>query len=113
MVRLDITPVLIALRDRPFDFSLSEYTLIHTPSRHEFWISNGLLFYSLYRTGGCSCQRVAGGKFSFVQKICFYIAFRRWRQQWDLLYAKELNEQFALHFAPDHPIQTLIGNHPV
>jgi hypothetical protein len=97
---LDITPVLVALRERPYDFTLGSHTLVHTPSRHEFWISNGRGFYGLYRAGGCSCQNLNFGRFTWFQQHQFHRAFKLWRRQWEALNYEKINEQFASHFAP-------------
>lgn len=97
--RLDIRPVLWSLRNRPGEWEQGEYTLTHRPSKHEFWTANGFLFYSLYRTEGCSCQSVRYGKFSLIQKFQFSMARIgwRWRNPQSPRMA-EINAQFAEHF---------------
>lgn len=99
--RLDIRPVLWSLRNRPEEWRQDEYTIVHMPSRHEFWTANGFFAYSLYRSNGCSCQRARGGGFSLLQKFEFSAAWSKWIY-WDrsrqAATASEINAQFAAHF---------------
>jgi hypothetical protein len=98
--RLDIRPVLWSLRNRPEEWEQNEFTIVHKPSKHEFWIANGFWFYSLYRAD-CSCTKAAGGKFSYIQKVQFSFARRavaaleRARRNAELA---QINVQFAEHF---------------
>lgn len=41
MTYLDISPILVALREQPDTFSLSEGWIIHLPSRHRFQVQAG------------------------------------------------------------------------
>jgi hypothetical protein len=99
--RLDIRPVLWSLRNRPEEWTQTEYTIMHVPSQHEFWTANGFFSYSLYRAGGCSCTRARGGGFSLLQKFEFSAALSKWTY-WDrsrqAAAATGVNVQFAAHF---------------
>lgn len=102
--RLDIRPVLWSLRNRPEEWSQTEYTLRHDPSGHEFWIANGFWFYGLYGSDdNCSCTKVRGGAFSFIQKVQFAFSRRRVaaidRERVSARLAK-INDQFRDHFTP-------------
>lgn len=101
--RLDIRPVLWSLRNRPEEWQQTEFTLLHKPSRHEFWTANGFFFYALYRADGCSCTRARGGAFSLIQKFQFGAARRRVARMERARMSAELigiNAQFAGHFLP-------------
>lgn len=95
--RLDIRPVLWSLRNRPGEWSVGEYRLLHVPSKHEFWIANGRGSYRLYHAD-CSCSS-ANRRFSFLQQFLFHSAFRDW-QRLTRLDQDDINKQFASHFIP-------------
>lgn len=65
--------LLIALRERPSDFELSRFTLIHKPSKVEIWISSGFFFFGFYDPG---CP------FNLAEKWRFGRAFGKWQREY-------------------------------
>jgi len=92
--RLDARPVTWSLRNHPEEWvwgNTRRFTIIHKPSKHEFWVSLGS--YHLWRAD-CSC-RTTEGKFQFGQTFAFARAFRWWRRNYG---TPRVDEQFASHF---------------
>ena len=72
---LNIDPILTALRERPHEFVLGEYTLTHEPSGFEIWICSGMPFYRIHRIPTMSANTRQEASFSVWQKIRFHRAF--------------------------------------
>lgn len=93
---LDARPVAWSLVNRPEDWRWGNgrYTILHIPSKHEFWVSNGPGYYYLYSTERCSCEHGARGKFQKYQQKLFHKAFVHWQEN----HAVIDRDQFASHF---------------
>jgi hypothetical protein len=48
-MRSDIQKLLFEMRERPNDFQMDEFCLMHVPTRQEIWVCSGFGFYGLYR----------------------------------------------------------------
>lgn len=97
--RLDFRPVAWSLRNRPeeWKWGAGHHCIVHKPTRHQFWVSNGVEYYDLYNTGGCSCSTVSrSSRPSLADRLRFHFAFKAWARQANDTAA--INLQFAAHF---------------
>lgn len=104
MTYLDISPMLVALREQPANFQLRGAELHHVPSRHSFGFTRG---------GGAAVTRAwcdcAALPISETQSSQFKLAFDDWmRSYWQPRQAQaeearriaKINRHFASHFRP-------------
>jgi hypothetical protein len=104
MAYLDISPMLVALREQPADFELRGSTLRHVPSRHMFgFTGSGRGFVSRTR---CDCAQLT---ISQRQSAALRVAIDDWTvSYWQPLLARQveerrvarINRDFARHFRP-------------
>lgn len=104
MTYLDISPMLVALREQPANFALRGAELHHIPSRHSFGFTRG--GRSAVTRAWCDCAALP---ISEAQSSEFKVAFDEWIQAYWLprLAAEsearriaKINRHFASHFRP-------------
>ena len=104
MAYLDISPMLVALRDRPHDFDLRGETLRHIPSRHTFGFTLG--GRAVVTRTRCDCAQLT---ITERQSAALRTALDAWRvSYWEPLQARKaearriarINREFARHFRP-------------
>ena len=104
MTSLDISPMLVALREQPANFELRGAELHHIPSRHSFGFTRG---------GGAAVTRAwcdcAALPISETQSSQLKIAFDDWMQHYwqphqaaaaEARRVAKINRHFAAHFRP-------------
>jgi hypothetical protein len=91
--RLNIAPVISALRDRPDDFRLNiaGARLIHCPSGLEFALEDGPGHYRIASPD----PGLTGREFALVGQRDFHRAYRRWLLHYDRKTLPAMNELFA------------------
>src|SRR5579862_1232217 len=104
MAYLDISPMLVALREQPAEFELRGSKLRHVPSRHLFaFTSSGRAIVSRTR---CDCAQLT---VSERQSTALRAAVDDWTvSYWQPLLARQaeerrvarINRDFARHFKP-------------
>jgi hypothetical protein len=104
MTYLDISPMLVALREQPANFALRGAELHHIPSRHSFGFTRG--GRAAVTRAWCDCAALP---ISETQSAEFKLAFDDWMQcYWQPHQAAEaearriakINRHFASHFRP-------------
>jgi hypothetical protein len=104
MTYLDISPMLVALREQPSDFELRGVELHHLPSRHSFGFTRG--GRSAVTRAWCDCAALP---ISETQSTEFKTAFDGWMLcYWQPRLAAQaeakriarINRHFASHFKP-------------
>ena len=104
MTYLDISPMLVALREQPANFALRGAELHHIPSRHSFGFTRG--GRSAVTRAWCDCAALP---ISEQQSAEFKLGFDDWMQAyWLPRQAEEaearriakINRHFASHFRP-------------
>jgi hypothetical protein len=89
---LDISPMLVAMREQPATFSMSKGWLKHRPSRHRFWVGvDGHVTVD----AECGC---AGLSVRAEQGRELHQALQVWRTEYWVPH--EVNRHFARHFQP-------------
>jgi hypothetical protein len=110
MRRLDLTPMIAAMRDRPGDFDMEGAWLRHLPSGHAFLIQKGKVARIEAR---CSCAELVAEP---QQLAKLAILLRAWTEgYWRPIEieraaerrAAEINRQFAAHFRPPNYLRRL------
>jgi hypothetical protein len=104
MAYLDISPMLVALREQPAEFELRGAKLRHVPSRHLFaFTGNGRAMVSRTR---CDCAQLT---ITTRQSANLRAAIAEWTTDyWEPLQARRaearrvarINREFARHFRP-------------
>src|SRR5579884_3610137 len=88
MAFLDLSPAIVALRERPEEFEFSRGKLHHIPSRHYFSFGQQ---DDVHVTADCNCALLWTRP---EQSKMFSEAFREWQvNYWT-------NREFASHFVP-------------
>lgn len=104
MTYLDISPMLVALREQPANFELRGAELHHVPSRHSFGFTRG--GRAAVTRAWCDCAALP---ISETQSSQFKLAFDDWMlAYWQPRQAAEaearriakINRHFASHFRP-------------
>jgi hypothetical protein len=92
MAYLDVSPMIVALRERPDEFDMKYGWLRHTPSHHRYkFDSRGNVLFDT----ACSCAMLS---IRDEQTRQLHTAFTAWHQAyWQPLM---INRQFARHFRP-------------
>ena len=90
MAYLDVSPMIVALRERPDEFEQRGKWLLHTPSRHSFRFDcEG----NVRLRASCKCALLSIEK---QQGQVLWQAFQDWHQAY--WWPTVVNRQFALHF---------------
>lgn len=72
-----VSEFIVALQERPNDFTLGRHTLTDKATGMEWWIANGAEHFSLYGVSGCGCQNVRS---DFAEDgVRAWAAFETWR----------------------------------
>jgi hypothetical protein len=104
MTYLDISPMLVALREQPANFELRGAELHHVPSRHSFGFTRG--GGGAVTRAWCDCAALP---ISETQSSQFKLAFDDWMlRYWEPHQAEQaeakriakINRHFASHFRP-------------
>lgn len=73
-----IDQLVIALAERPDDFTEARHTLNDRATGMEWWIANGAPFFRLHSVSDCGCQNV--GSDASADNERGWAAFEAWRQ---------------------------------
>lgn len=73
-----IDQLVIALAERPDDFTETRHTLNDKATGMEWWIANGAPFFRLHSVSDCGCQNV--GSDASADNERGWAAFEAWRQ---------------------------------
>ncbi len=104
MAYLDISPMLVALRERPAEFDLRGEKLRHIPSRHSFGFTAG--GRAIVTRTRCDCAALT---ITERQSSALRVALDDWRVgYWEPMVARRaeekrvarINRAFARHFQP-------------
>lgn len=104
MAYLDISPMLVALRERPAEFDLRGERLRHVPSHHSFGFTAG--GRAIVTRTRCDCAALT---ITERQSQALRSAFDEWRiGYWEPMVARKaeerriarINREFARHFRP-------------
>jgi hypothetical protein len=97
MAFLELSPMIVALRDRPADFEVDRGWLTHFPSRHRFKFDRE---GNLILRAHCECARLSARP---EQAQELWAAFLDWRASyWRSI---EINREFAAHFRRPNILQ--------
>lgn len=92
MAYLDVSPMMVALRDTPEEFELRNNWLFHAPSKHSFSFDSS---NRVHIRADCNCAFLAVRP---EQEKELVQAFHDWQTHyWRPL---EINREFASHFQP-------------
>jgi hypothetical protein len=100
MAYLQLSPLIIALRERPADFEIDRGWLTHFPSRHSFKFDReGNVRSRAY----CDCASLSIRPEDGQE---FWVAFRTWHTEyWRPI---EINREFSAHFRRPNPVQRFV-----
>jgi hypothetical protein len=103
-MRLDFRPVIWSLLNRSEEWAWSHQgcTIVHSPSKHVFWVGNGRGHYALRSETECGCSRSRDLRAPWRDQFAFHRAFRAWERR-QLPNMVEMNRRFSSHFLTAKP----------